>query len=108
MQQYHDLMRHVLAHGVEKDDRTGTGTLSLFGYQMRFNLESGFPLLTTKRLHIKSIVHELVWFLTGESNVDYLRKEGVRIWEPWCPEAVNWDQSTACNGGSLRTATANP
>jgi len=86
MRQYHDLMRHVLEHGTRKEDRTGTGTLSVFGYQMRFNLSQGFPLLTTKKLHTKSIVHELLWFLSGERRIDYLRKEGVRIWEPWCPE----------------------
>jgi thymidylate synthase len=86
MQQYHKLMRHVLAHGTRKEDRTGTGTISVFGYQMRFNLAQGFPLLTTKKLHIKSIIHELLWFLTGERKVDYLRQERVRIWEPWCPE----------------------
>jgi thymidylate synthase len=87
MQQYHDLMRHVLAHGTEREDRTGTGTLSVFGYQMRFDLSKGFPLLTTKRLHTKSIIYELLWFLTGDSKADYLRKQGVRIWEPWCPES---------------------
>lgn len=86
MQQYHDLMRHVLEHGIEKEDRTGTGTLSVFGYQMRFDLSQGFPLLTTKKLHTKSIVHELLWFITGDSKADYLRRHEVRIWEPWCPE----------------------
>jgi thymidylate synthase len=87
MRQYHDLMRHVLEHGLKKQDRTGTGTLSVFGYQMRFNLSQGFPLLTTKKLHTKSIIHELLWFLAGESRLDSLRKEGVRIWEPWCPDS---------------------
>lgn len=86
MQQYHDLMRHVIEHGIRKEDRTGTGTLSIFGYQMRFNLSQGFPLLTTKKLHTRSIIHELLWFLSGERKVDYLRKKRVRIWEPWCPE----------------------
>lgn len=86
MQQYHDLMRHVIEHGIRKEDRTGTGTLSVFGYQMRFNLSQGFPLLTTKKLHTRSIIHELLWFLSGERKVDYLRKKRVRIWEPWCPE----------------------
>jgi thymidylate synthase len=89
MQQYHNLMRHVLEHGTEKEDRTGTGTLSVFGYQMRFNLSQGFPLLTTKRLHTRSIVHELIWFLKGEESPQYLRDHKVKIWEPWChgPEA---------------------
>jgi thymidylate synthase len=85
MKQYHDLMRHVLEHGVTKKDRTGTGTLSVFGYQMRFNLAHGFPLLTTKKLHTRSIIHELLWFLRGESKVNYLRERNVRIWDPWCP-----------------------
>jgi thymidylate synthase len=84
MQQYHDLMQHVLEHGLRREDRTGTGTLSVFGHQMRFDLGQGFPLLTTKKLHTKSIVHELLWFLKGDSNVEYLRKEKVRIWDPWC------------------------
>ena len=89
MQQYHDLMRHVLEHGAKKEDRTGTGTLSVFGYQMRFNLSQGFPLLTTKKLHIRSIVHELLWFLRGEDSAQYLKDHEVKIWDPWCagPEA---------------------
>ncbi|MGH9550619.1 MAG: thymidylate synthase, partial [Terriglobales bacterium] len=89
MQQYHDLMRHVLEHGAKKEDRTGTGTLSVFGYQMRFNLSQGFPLLTTKRLHTRSIVYELLWFLKAEESSQYLRDHNVKIWEPWCqgPEA---------------------
>jgi thymidylate synthase len=86
MRQYHDLMRHVLEHGVGKEDRTGTGTRSVFGYQMRFDLSRGFPLLTTKKLHWKSIVHELLWFLKGDSKAQYLRDNKVGIWEPWCPE----------------------
>jgi thymidylate synthase len=83
MNTYLDLVRHVRAHGAVKSDRTGTGTLSVFGYQMRFDLAAGFPLLTTKKLHMKSIVHELIWFLRGESNVAYLRENGVSIWDEW-------------------------
>lgn len=87
MKQYFNLMRHVLEHGDEKTDRTGTGTLSVFGWQMRFPLQDGFPLLTTKKLHIRSIVHELLWFLQGDTNTHYLKDNGVSIWDEWADEA---------------------
>lgn len=89
MQQYNDLLRHVMQHGTKKEDRTGTGTVSVFGYQMRFDLQKGFPLVTTKKVHTRSIIHELLWFLKGDTNIKYLKDNGVSIWDEWADENGN-------------------
>ena len=89
MKQYHDLLRHILDNGTKKEDRTGTGTTSVFGYQIRFNLNDGFPCVNTKKLHLRSIIHELLWFIDGDTNIKYLKDNNVRIWDEWADEDGN-------------------
>jgi len=109
MKQYHDLLQHLLKNGIKRDDRTGTGTIGTFGYQMRFDLSEGFPLLTTKKLHIKSIIYELLWFIKGDTNIQYLKENKVRIWDDWADENGNlgpvygeqWRRWKTANGETI-------